>query len=53
MDKLDNNPDTMMVLAGVVISGIAALELYPAWKQAHSDNNDASAGGESQPTTEK
>lgn len=31
MDDID--PDTLMVLAGVVISLIAALELYSAWKQ--------------------
>lgn len=31
MDDID--PDTLMVLAGVVISLIAALEVYSAWKQ--------------------
>ena len=31
MDDID--PDTLMVLAGVVISLIAALELYSTWKR--------------------
>jgi hypothetical protein len=30
MDEMD--PDTAMVVAGVVITLIAILELYPAWK---------------------
>ncbi len=30
MEDLD--PDTAMVVAGVVISLVAALEFYPAWK---------------------
>ena len=32
MDDLD--PDTVMIAAGVVLSLIAVLELYPAWKNA-------------------
>jgi hypothetical protein len=32
MDDID--PDTAMVAAGVVISLIAILEFYPAWKAA-------------------
>ena len=30
MDDID--PDTMMIAAGVVLSLIALLEFYPAWK---------------------
>lgn len=30
MDEMD--PDTAMVAAGVVITLVAILELYPAWK---------------------
>jgi hypothetical protein len=32
MDDID--PDTVMIAAGVVISLIATLELYSAWKNA-------------------
>lgn len=32
MDDMD--PDTAMVAAGVVLSLVAILELYPAWKNA-------------------
>lgn len=32
MDDID--PDTMMIVAGVVISLIAVWEFYPAWKKA-------------------
>lgn len=31
MDDID--PDTVMIAAGVVLSLIALLELYPAWKR--------------------
>jgi len=37
MKDLDINPDAMMILAGLVISLIAVLELYPAWKRARND----------------
>jgi len=33
----DIDPDTAMVAAGVVITLIAVLELYPAWQQARSE----------------
>jgi hypothetical protein len=32
MDDID--PDTLMIAAGVVLSLIAVLELYPAWKRS-------------------
>jgi hypothetical protein len=32
MDDID--PDTAMIAAGVVISLIAALEFYPAWRDS-------------------
>lgn len=32
----DIDPDTLMVAAGVALSLIAVLELYPAWKRARS-----------------
>jgi hypothetical protein len=32
MDDIDS--DTMMIAAGVVISLIAILEFYPAWREA-------------------
>jgi len=32
MDDID--PDTVMIAAGVVLSLIAVLELYPVWKNA-------------------
>ena len=35
MDDMD--PDSTMVAAGVVISLIAILELYPAWKKARAE----------------
>ncbi len=35
MDDID--PDTLMILAGVVISLIAVLEFYPAWKKARRE----------------
>ncbi len=35
MDEID--PDTAMVAAGVVISLIAVLEFYPAWKKARTN----------------
>jgi hypothetical protein len=31
---MEFGPDTRMVLAGVLISLLAALELYPRWKNA-------------------
>ncbi len=34
MDDID--PDTLMIAAGVVISLIAAVELYAAWKRART-----------------
>jgi hypothetical protein len=33
----DIDPDTAMVAAGVVLSLIAVLELYPAWKKARAE----------------
>jgi|AntDeeMetagen681_2_1112603.scaffolds.fasta_scaffold02188_2 hypothetical protein len=35
MDEID--PDTAMVAAGVVISLIAILEFYPAWKKSRKN----------------
>jgi hypothetical protein len=35
MDDID--PDTAMVAAGLVLSFIAFLELYPAWKNAREN----------------
>ncbi len=35
MDEID--PDTVMVAAGVVISLIAALEFYQAWKNVRKN----------------
>jgi hypothetical protein len=35
MDEVD--PDTMMVAAGVVLSLIAAVEFYPAWRNARQE----------------
>lgn len=32
MDDID--PDTLMIAIGVVLSLIAVLELYPAWKRS-------------------
>lgn len=37
IDMDDMDPDTTMVAAGVVISLIAILELYPAWKKARAE----------------
>lgn len=34
MGNVDLDPDTLMVVVGIVISLIAVLELYPAWKRA-------------------
>lgn len=31
------DPDTLMVAAGVVISLIALLELYPLWRERRSE----------------
>ena len=36
MDDID--PDTVMIAAGVVLSLIAVLELYPAWKNARKSS---------------
>ncbi len=36
MQTLDIDPDTVMIAAGIVLSLVAALELYPAWKRARS-----------------
>lgn len=33
----DIDPDTAMVAAGVVISLIAVLELYPAWRKSRAE----------------
>ncbi|SNR29557.1 hypothetical protein SAMN06266787_101963 [Halorubrum ezzemoulense] len=33
----DINPDTLMLVAGVAISLIALLELYPLWKNRRDD----------------
>jgi hypothetical protein len=35
MDDMDS--DTAMIAAGVVISLIAVLELYPAWKKTRAE----------------
>jgi hypothetical protein len=35
MDDID--PDTMMMAAGVVLSLIALLEFYPAWKNTRRE----------------
>ena len=34
MDTLDLDPDKLMITAGILISLIAVLEFYPAWKRA-------------------
>jgi len=34
MDNVDLHPDAVMIIAGVVLSLVAVLELYPAWKRA-------------------
>jgi len=34
MDNVDVDPDTVMIVAGIVLSLIAVVELYPAWKRA-------------------
>ena len=36
MDDID--PDTVMIAAGVVLSLIAVLEFYPAWKNARKSS---------------
>lgn len=41
MDTFDIDPDTMMVAAGIVLSLIAVLELYPAWTQARNDGHSS------------
>lgn len=33
----DIDPDTAMVVAGVVLSLIAIIELYPAWKKSRAE----------------
>jgi len=33
----DIDPDTAMVAAGVVLSSIAIIELYPAWKKSRAE----------------
>jgi len=33
----DVDPDTLMVVAGVVISLIALAELYPLWRKRRAD----------------
>jgi|JXWS01.1.fsa_nt_gb hypothetical protein len=33
----DIDPDTAMVAAGVVLSLIAIIELYPAWKKSRAE----------------
>ena len=35
MDDID--PDTLMVAAGVVLSLIAVMEIYPIWKRSRDD----------------
>jgi len=40
MDNVD--PDTLMVGAGVVLSLIALLELYPAWKSGQETDSPPS-----------
>ena len=30
----DSNPDTVVMVAGLVLSAIAAIELYTSWKRA-------------------
>jgi len=34
MANVDVDPDTLMIVAGIVLSLIAVSELYPAWKRA-------------------
>ena len=29
----DSNPDTMVMVAGLVLSAVAAIELYTSWKR--------------------
>jgi hypothetical protein len=31
---METGPDTKMIIAGVILSLLAALELYPRWKNA-------------------
>lgn len=48
MKDLNINPDTMMIVAGLVISFIAVLEIYPAWKQARNDRHRPPVRGDGQ-----
>lgn len=53
MDDVDISPDTVMILAGIVLSLIALLELYPAWKRARTDGDRAPARGDDQSLAEE
>jgi len=53
MNNRDVNPDTMMIIAGFVISLIAVLELYPAWKQARNDSCGSSVRGDDRSAAEE
>lgn len=35
----DTDPDTLMIVAGIVLSLLAVLELYSNWKNARGDRS--------------
>jgi hypothetical protein len=53
MDAIDSNPDTTMVVAGVALSLLAALELYPAWKRTRTGSHGASGRGDGRSTADE